>query len=428
MSEFDYTIKSLLDISEYKGNIERLQTIFDAFNEVNSYAIAFLVRNGRDNSIYTLDSHYLVNKTTNVEVILEKIYRRIDSLSGKYKFEGTDKITVKVRALHFKVKDPTYPGGRIKDTSILPTSNNMNIKYKLLSSNYIPHTMNLQFYGTLLNKKYNVFWFEYGNVIIKVEVINENSYHKLEILTKDSFKLIAKLVDVTFDNTFIREFISDKQDIVVQYDLNHKLVNLEYIIKVSFMEPQIKDLRHEKGILTFDMETYVDGAIFVPYACGFYDGKITHTYYLPDFENSETMILKCLQDMLSPKYHKYTVYCHNFARFDSIFLHQIFHRYFNVSNIISKELDVISVTLTSRIKSGKIKPRLKFSDSIRILPSSLDRLGKAFGVEITKGQFPYTFVNAGNLKYVGCLPDISDYNSNTMTVENYNKLKAETTV
>lgn len=164
---------------------------------------------------------------------------------------------------------------------------------------------------------------------------------------------------------------------------------------------------------------------YPPHTCGFYDGFNTYTYYLTDFEDSEAMLLKCLQDMLVPKYHKYTVYCHNFARFDFIFLHKIFHLHFDPCNIISKELNIISISITSRTKIGKVKPKLYFKDSFCILPSSLDRLGKSFGVETPKGHFPYTFVNANNLNYIGDIPEFKFYEAGTerITIEIYNEIK-----
>lgn len=92
---------------------------------------------------------------------------------------------------------------------------------------------------------------------------------------------------------------------------------------------------------------------FKPYSCGFYDGKNSYMYYLTDFDDCETMFRNCFQDMVTPKYHNYTVYCHNMAKFDGILVSRVLHKYFNVNNIVSKELNVISLNVKDKIKRVK---------------------------------------------------------------------------
>jgi len=151
MKSYDYTMVSLLDIVNFKNNINILQSIFDDFQEGNSYAIAFIINCKSTGSVCTLDGHFLVNKTTSPEIILKQVYRRIDKYGKKYGFVSSDKIIVKLRPLRFKVKDPKYPGGRIQNTPYLPTTKKVAISLKLLSSNYIPHSMDLSLYGVILN-------------------------------------------------------------------------------------------------------------------------------------------------------------------------------------------------------------------------------------------------------------------------------------
>src|SRR5699024_6282439 len=112
---------------------------------------------------------------------------------------------------------------------------------------------------------------------------------------------------------------------------------------------------------------------------------------------------------------------HNFAKFDCIFLHKIFHKYYKVSNLISKEMNIITLTIKSSTKYGKIYPKLKFSDSICILTSSLDNLAKSFDLTTKKDIFTYTFVNKDNLNYKGDLPDFSYYKN--ISQDEYNNIK-----
>lgn len=421
MEYYDYTNISLENISEFNKNVLTLTELFNSFNEYNSYALAFLIINDSDHSIKTLGKHFLVNKTTEVKPLLSAVYSAIDELSSKYNFEISNIIIVKYRPLHFKVNDPTFAGGKVRNTPMLPTSTNLPINYKLLSSNYLPHTMNLQFYGISLLRKGNIQWFDYNNVIIKVEIVDELTYHVMEVYNKNKDKIIARVEDIAHNDTFIREFKLENRNICVQYDNNFNHINLEYECKVKYMSKDIKAITQENNILTFDLETYLDCNNSIAYACGFYDGNKTYTYYLTDFSNSEEMLVACINDMLVPKYHNYTVYCHNFAKFDCIFLHKIFHKYYTVSNLISKEMNIITLTIKSRTKYGKIYPKLKFSDSICILPSSLDNLGKSFDVTTKKDVFPYTFVNKDNLNYKGDLPDFSYYKN--ISQNEYNNIK-----
>ena len=48
-------------------------------------------------------------------------------------------------------------------------------------------------------------------------------------------------------------------------------------------------------------------------------------------------------------------------------------------------------------------------DSYQMLPASLDKLTKSFGVT-NKGVFPYNFVNMDRLDYVGSFPEYKYYN------------------
>jgi len=83
-------------------------------------------------------------------------------------------------------------------------------------------------------------------------------------------------------------------------------------------------------------------------------------------------------------------------------------------------MNIITLTIKSKTKYGKIFPKLKFSDSICILPSSLDNLGKSFDVSTKKDVFPYTFVSKDNLNYKGKLPDFSYYKN--ITQDEYNNI------
>lgn len=419
MSNYDYSKRSLLEIADFNKNVEILTEIFSKFNDFNSYSISFLSWNESDNKIISLGGHFLVNKTTSCFDLLHEVYNSIDELSSRYNILIYEKITVKIRPINLLVKDPVFKGGRIRNTPSLPTDIKLGINYKLLTSKYIPHTMDLKFYGYRVSKVENVLWFDYNNVYIKVVIIKINYNHKLEVYDKD-LKLLANLEDIVHEDSFIREFkkASDKDAIYVQYS-NLNLINLERNINVTFLDKIDTERKHVKNFLTFDIETYLDkDNNSVPYACGFFDGSETKSYYLDNKSglNSEALLLGCINDMLS-KYKGYHVYCHNFSKFDAIFLHSILHKYFKVSNIISKDINIISMQI-----QDKLKRKLKFVDSFVLLPFSLANLGKDFETSTTKGNFPYSFVNKDNLFYCGDMPDFAYYKD--MSIEQYLHIKS----
>jgi hypothetical protein len=73
---------------------------------------------------------------------------------------------------------------------------------------------------------------------------------------------------------------------------------------------------------SFDLETYLDEGISKVYALGFYTKQHgPKTFYIDENSlNSEELILKCLESMISAKYDKYTFYVHNLGRYDIYFL------------------------------------------------------------------------------------------------------------
>jgi len=112
--------------------------------------------------VKTIDFHYLVNNTTNANLLMRHIYKQIEKHIIKYKFKIGDKIVCRYKPLYIKVNDPKFTGGRIENTLYKPTPVKLNILSRFLSSSFLPHTMNLDFYGILLKKEGNVLYFLYS--------------------------------------------------------------------------------------------------------------------------------------------------------------------------------------------------------------------------------------------------------------------------
>ena len=134
--------------------------------------MAIMVYKG-DKTVKTVDFHYLVNNTTNAKDLMTNVYNKIAEDSVKYKYKINDIIICKYKPLYYKVKDPKFAGGRITNTIYKPTEAKLDIPNRFLSSSFLPHTMDINYYGVLVRKEGNILYFLY----------NEKHYIKLEIIT-----------------------------------------------------------------------------------------------------------------------------------------------------------------------------------------------------------------------------------------------------
>jgi DNA polymerase elongation subunit (family B) len=153
-----------------------------------------------------------------------------------------------------------------------------------------------------------------------------------------------------------------------------------------------------------DIETFIKDGIHIPYCISFYDGENTFSYYLTDFKDSNSMIIKAILDLMIKKYDNYKIYLHNLANFDAIFLLKIIIKLGICKPIIHHDR-IISIQLNYGDHV------VFFRDSQQLLIGSLAKLGKSFGVKTLKSIFPYFFVDENNLDYVGSIPNINFFDN-----------------
>jgi hypothetical protein len=113
------------------------------------------------------------------------------------------------------------------------------------------------------------------------------------------------------------------------------------------------------------------------------------------------MILDCLKSIFIRKYNGFSIYMHNMAKFDIIFLLKYIVKIVSVQPVIHNGR-IISLSINFG-KNNEYK--VQFKDSYLLLLESLAKLTKGFGVEVQKSLFPFLFVNENNLDYVGEVPD-----------------------
>lgn len=135
------------------------------------------------------------------------------------------------------------------------------------------------------------------------------------------------------------------------------------------------------------------------------------------------MIKAAFSFVLTPRFKGYKIYFHNFSYFDSIFILKTLIGYKGVRVIPKfRETRLLSLTIqylasyNSKTRQVEYKGSVTIYDSMLILPSSLEKLVKAFGDAVmvkAKGMFPHKFCNRADLdwNYEGPVPGIEFFHA-----------------
>lgn len=280
----------------------------------------------------------------------------------------------------------------------------------------LPNTSDYTKFGTVFSHFGNTYYISNSSVKYNFKVTAFDSYNSIDIYKSDS---TSKDVILT-----VTDYFSDKVDTFKRSvkNLEYYFTDGELILKkhtgktkfLTSLKPQNKI--RENCVITMDIETFIDNGVVRPFLISYFDGKISRSFYLSDFSSEDEMILFCLMSIVKSKYNGYIVYLHNLSKFDSVFLMR--HLAKIADNMDRDPLIKDGRVIEFRVKLGKV--RVRFRDSLLMLPVSLKLLGSTFNVE-EKGQFPIFFSSKETLNYVGELPDIRYFKD--INLEEYNALK-----
>ena len=133
------------------------------------------------------------------------------------------------------------------------------------------------------------------------------------------------------------------------------------------------------------------------------------------------MIETAIKSLMIKQYNKFNIYIHNLANFDGIFLLKILS---TIEGAIIQPIFHKGKLVQITFKLNKIK--VVFRDSLQMMPISLRKLAKSFGV-LNKSFFPHLFINQDNINfdYIGNVPDFSLFND--ININEYNEYKANFT-
>jgi len=178
------------------------------------------------------------------------------------------------------------------------------------------------------------------------------------------------------------------------------------------------DKKRTNKIITMDLETLtLSNGTMKPYLVSWFDGSVSKSYYLSDFNTHEDMLKEAIKALMKTKYTGYKIYLHNFAKFDAIFLVQILNELGYINPILNKG-QIITVPLKFSKKEESRIYTITFKDSLQLLLASLRKLAISFGVSTQKGIFPHKFVSEENLNYIGVVPAFEYFDN--ISLEDYN--------
>lgn len=307
-------------------------------------------------------------------------------------------------------------------TSVLTLNKNDRGKYIDFISN-IKQNDNINIENQSLFNSNQLF---YKNNVDGVDYILVTEKVSNNKILKQAYSFDGVLIDKCEDvymlkNSYIRNY--GDYTLLIK---NNKIIFSEHRIKLpAIKRPVYKDklnIIENTRLGVIDVETYnVNPKLAKFYALGFYTHLDTEPvlYYIDEKSlNSSEIIIKCINEMLRPKYQGVTYYAHNMGKFDAVFIIKILLEYNRLNNNEEYKLEIKKRdNYILKLKISNKSNSITLLDSYRILTDSLNELCIKYKLEIYKGYFPYDFCNEKTLFYIGQTPNKFYYPSELTNVE-----------
>lgn len=178
---------------------------------------------------------------------------------------------------------------------------------------------------------------------VKPSVTALKTEHNIDVFTLDGNHLLHLSDRAISNTTFTRTTGNTKKTV----DINNKTVSTQIkvdldVIKLPKLIPGLKLLNiPDPKIGTLDLETYMSDNISKVFAIGFYTKtQGLKTFYINENLDSDELVIRCIDNLVTSKYSGYTFYVHNLGRYDIVFLIKILV-VANVNN--GKEKYVLSI-------------------------------------------------------------------------------------
>lgn len=256
--------------------------------------------------------------------------------------------------------------------------------------------------------------------------------NQMYIDENDTIQLKEKLINV---NKGVTKYINDDKDIIdltgtkiFLYSNNHvapskfeirREKDVKKIIKKIegkfVLKPiELKKSSNIKGVLGFDLETYLDKN----HKCNMYNitiyGHIDNETIKKSYYGKDCLkeFISYINEIKTPMNNKKTrsktkiptihIYGFNNSRFDNLFI-------FNGLHELEPNMEIIFTG--NAVKYMRFNNIKIYDISCQYNAGSLRNTCKQFGLEMEKGIFPYNFVNEDNLYYDGEAPEKKYWNN-----------------
>jgi len=367
--------------------------------------ILFRIRIAESNDIKTVTKMHKITKN-DLELLSDLVVLKLGVAHNAY-FE----LPIKSIIISYGIREFKYLKNPFVNTleETLPSS---DIKTHSWYRHKMPISLNITEYGHILSSIENIHY------LIKID---SKTVLNIRIEEKEGFKY--HLIDFIKNNKKLYSF-TDK---IIEKDRLIRTIGQTIIdykegsypvyrtVKKTKKIGKIKTTKNlENKIITADIETYLDkDNKMVPYLAAFF----VKNEFVYEFNTNPDILFKNFFDKLfSRKYRDHQIYFHNFSGFDNFFLFKYLLKFgYKVDPIINKGKFIM-------IKIRKGRNKFIFKDSYLLLLSSLEKLAKSFNVETKKGIFPYFLTD---LNYKGNFPDYKYFNTNKLSLKDYNKATEE---
>ena len=171
-----------------------------------------------------------------------------------------------------------------------------------------------------LDDDLQIFQKSLPNMGIIITVRSFNDFNDIDVYNLNGMKLLhAKDFKLSIKNHFTRTIGN-----VVVYINETGIYNKEILSKLEPVKPRVYKGQESSMVFkdyrvgTLDLEAYNESAeISKTYCIGFYADNKVKTYYINKNLDSDCIIISCLDDLLTEKYHRYTFYVHNMGKYDA---------------------------------------------------------------------------------------------------------------
>ena len=322
----------------------------------------------------------------------------------------------------------------IRDGEYTPTFSlsTKDIKYHSFNRGKLPVGFIPNDYGKIISKIGNSYIVSLNkNTFITLRVeenLNELENH-ITFVKNGEVLYLWKDKIISFEDRKLTRYIGKS---IINYN-NGEISKFKVLKKTSGIKNKLipKNNNLSNNFITMDFETILINNNHIPYLISWFDGSNTYSYNIIDYledksqdllqldsekllELNKQMILDVMTNISRKKYKGYKIYLHNFAKFDGIFMIKHLASIGNCWPKIHK-----GRIISCKFKLANTKYQVTFLDSYLLIPSSLRKLCKSFGIIGGKGIFPYKF---NNINYSGDVPDIKYFDN--ISLEEYKNYKA----